>query len=140
MVASPRHPGLHLGSLLHKGVLMQPFPGELSSRYRCLPRRTQQPRGRDKTRYDTASPSTPKRREWRGRTFAASPSTTRGAAVEFHYWDRNRKLKLRLQLRRFEICLVLILVFTLLLSAFGDRLRLSDLQVIISFARAVFST
>ena len=119
---------------------MQPPSSEPSSRYHCVPRRTQQPRARDKTRHETAPPSTPKRPEWRGHTFAVSPGAARGAAVEFHYWDRNRKLKLRLQLRRFEICLVLIVVFTLLLSAFGDRLRLSDLQVIISFARAVFST
>ena len=64
-----------------------------------------------------------------------SPSSPWGAAIELHYWDRHRKVRLRLQLRRFEVCLLLVLGVTLLVSLFGHRVRLSDYQFIISLAR-----
>jgi hypothetical protein len=60
--------------------------------------------------YRTKEPPQTPRRPTNRRRFQVSPGASRGAALELQYWDRARKVTIRLRLRRFEIgCLAIVL-------------------------------
>ena len=57
-----------------------------------------------------------------------SPPGASGAAVEFSYWDKTRDVRVKVNLRKFELGCLGLLGLTLLLWLFGDRLTIQDVE------------
>lgn len=76
-------------------------------------------------------PRTPNRGRWGNKRLQVSPGpATSGAALELHYWDKNRKLKVRLGLRRCEVFCVIVIIITVFCSLLGGKIDSTSQQTI----------